>query len=309
LAELVRRDGIDILVDLTVHMAHNRLLAFARRPAPVQVTWLGYPATTGMSAMDYRLSDPHLDPVSTASNRAPAQRDELYAEQTVRLPDSFWCYEPLSDGPTVNEPPAQRNGFITFGCLNNFCKVTGPTIKLWATVLTAAPDSRMLVLAPRGPAREHLLEKLQRNGVAPTRIEFADRCPRAKYLELYRRIDIGLDTFPYNGHTTTLDALWMGVPVVTVVGRTAVGRGGWSQLSNLGLKDLAARSSRHFARVASGLAHDRERLASLRSTLRARLARSPLMDAPRFARNIEAAYRQMWRAWTDTQSRPIAIPA
>ena len=301
LAEIVRRDGIDVLVDLTVHMSHNRLLAFARRPAPVQVTWLGYPGTTGLDAMDYRLSDPCLDPTD--------QHDDFYAEQTIRLPDSFWCYDPLADGPAVGRLPARENGLITFGCLNNFCKVTEPTVKLWAEVLGGLPDSRLLVLAPRGLAREHLLENLQRNGVAPTRIEFADRCPRHKYLELYQRIDIGLDTFPYNGHTTTLDALWMGVPVVTVVGRSAVGRGGWSQLSNLGLRDLAARSYRHFARVATGLAHDRDRLASLRATLRDRLVRSPLMNAPRFTRNIEAAYRQMWQAWVGETLRPVAIPA
>lgn len=301
LAEMVRRDGIDILVDLTVHMSHNRLLAFARRPAPVQVTWLGYPGTTGLGAMDYRLSDPYLDPLD--------QHDDFYAEQTIRLPDSFWCYDPLADGPAISQLPARKNGFITFGCLNNFCKVTEPTVKLWAQVLGGLPDSRMLVLAPRGPAREHLLEKFQRSGVAPTRIEFADRCPRHKYLELYQRIDIGLDTFPYNGHTTTLDGLWMGVPVVTVVGRSAVGRGGWSQLSNVGLRDLVARSYKQFTRVATGLAHDRDRLVSLRATLRERLVRSPLMDAPRFARNIEAAYRQMWQAWVGETLRPVAVPA
>jgi predicted O-linked N-acetylglucosamine transferase (SPINDLY family) len=301
-AELVRGDRIDILVDLTVHMAHNRLPAFARKPAPVQVTWLGYPGTTGLAAMDYRFSDPHLDPES-------AQRDEVYAERTIRLPDSFWCYDPMSDGPNVSELPMRKNGYVTFGCLNNFCKVTEPTIRLWAEVLVAVADSRLLVLAPRGPAREHLLEKFQREGIAPTRIEFADRRPRNKYLELYHRIDIGLDTFPYNGHTTTLDALWMGVPVVSVTGRTAVARGGLSQLSNLGLKNLAARSPRQFARVAADLAHDRERLAALRSTLRERLIHAPLMDARTFARNIETAFRQIWQAWISQRSRPMVIPA
>jgi predicted O-linked N-acetylglucosamine transferase (SPINDLY family) len=302
LTEQVRQDRIDVLVDLSVHMAHNRLLAFARKPAPVQVTWLGYPSTTGLGAMDYRLSDLHLDPESP-------QRDELYSERTIRLPESFWCYDPLAGGPEINELPLLRSGHVTFGCLNNFCKVTDPTVKLWAQTMSAVKESRLLVLIPRGPAREHLLEKLQRNGIAPTRIEFADRCPRNKYLELYRRIDIGLDTFPYNGHTTTLDAMWMGVPVVSVVGRTAVGRGGWSQLCNLGLKGLAARSYGQFARIAADLAYDRHRLASLRATLRDRLTRSPLMDAQSFARNMEAAYRRMWQAWATDEPRPLAIPA
>lgn len=306
-AEQIRRDKIDVLVDLSVHMANNRLLVFARKPAPVQVTWLGYPGTTGLEAMDYRLSDPYLDP--PGDDEQPGPNDRFYSEKTIRLPDSFWCYDPLSDAPCVSEPPAVRNGYVTFGCLNNFCKVTGRTLELWAKVLAAVPGSRLLVLVPRGGARERLLERLGQEGVDPTRIEFTDRQPRSRYLELYHRIDISLDTFPYNGHTTSLDSMWMGVPVVTIVGRTAVGRGGWSQLCNLGLKELAARSEKHFPRVAMDLAADLNRLRRLRSTLRERLARSPLMNAPRFARGIEAAYRRMWQEWSQTRPKQLPMSA
>ena len=241
LAEQIRRDRIDVLVDLTVHMAHNRLLAFARKPAPVQITWLGYPATTGLEAMDYRLSDPYLDPPGAGGN--PGTHDGHYVEQTIRLPETFWCYDPMTTGPVVNALPALTNGFITFGCLNNYCKVTDKTLKLWAGAMTATgPTSRLIALVPKGSAREDLLVRLKRHGIEPTRVEFADRCARDRYLKLYNRIDIGLDTFPYNGHTTSLDALWMGVPVPTIIGRTAVGRAGWSQLSNLDLRELAAKS-------------------------------------------------------------------
>ncbi|HEY8748978.1 MAG TPA: tetratricopeptide repeat protein [Tepidisphaeraceae bacterium] len=306
-ADLIRRDRIDILIDLSVHMSHNRLLVFARKPAPIQVTWLGYPGTTGLETIDYRLSDPYLDPMGARGE--PTAHDNHYSEQTLRLPDTFWCYNPLATEPAPNALPALKNGFITFGCLNNFCKVTGRTIGLWGQIMSAVPNSRLLVLVPRGVAREHLLEKLAEIGVQPTRVEFVDRQPRDRYLALHHRIDLGLDTFPYNGHTTTLDALWMGVPVTTIIGRTAVSRGGWSQLSNLGLRELAAKSDKQFVRNTVELAGDLDRLARLRATLRDRLTQSPLMDAPEFAANVEAAYRAMWLEWTTGQSRNLARTA
>ncbi len=290
LAEQVRADGVDVLVDLTVHMARHRLLAFARRPAPVQVTWLGYPGTTGVAAVDYRLSDPHLDPPTV-------DRDALYAERTVRLPETFWCYDPLTGGkPPVGGPPAAANGFVTFGCLNTFCKVTDRTLRLWARVLTAVPRSRLLLLAPAGSPRCRVLDVLAEAGVHGDRVAFVARQSRLPYLRTYDRIDVGLDTFPYNGHTTSLDSYWMGVPVVTAVGDAAVGRAGWSQLSNLGLTELAARDDDEFVQIAQSLAEDAGRLQALRAGLRPRLMASPLCDAPRFARNIEAAYERMWEA-------------
>ncbi len=209
------------------------------------MTWLGYPGTTGLETIDYRLTDPFLDPPGQ-------QNDGRYIERSYRLPETFWCYDPLESSEVgvldaadfdeltrtepqgrrrcsgvegqelrVNDPPCITNGFITFGCLNNFCKVNAPTLDLWSAVLRAMPASRLLLLAPRA-ARERVLDELLRGGVRSDRVEFLDRMPRRRYLASYRRIDIGLETIPYNGHTTTLDALWMGVPVVTLVGDTPV---------------------------------------------------------------------------------------
>jgi predicted O-linked N-acetylglucosamine transferase (SPINDLY family) len=290
-ARRIREDRIDILVDLTMHMAKNRMLLFARKPPPVQAAWLAYPGTTGLSAMDYRLTDPYLDP--------PGLNDQFYSETTIRLPDTFWCYDPLVTEPAVNPLPAQTSGHVTFGCLNNFCKVNEPVLRLWAQVLKTIPGSRFMLLCPEGSHRQTLLDMLQREGISPDRIELIAHRPRLQYLELYHRIDVGLDTFPYNGHTTSLDSYWMGVPVVTLVGKTVVGRGGLSQLTNLGLPELIAQTPQQYVQIATALAGDLPRLAELRRTLRGRMQASPLMDAPRFARNVEAAYRQMWRNWCE----------
>jgi predicted O-linked N-acetylglucosamine transferase (SPINDLY family) len=288
-AAAVRQDRIDILVDLALHTRHNRLLVFARRPAPVQVTWLGYPGTTGLAAIDYRLTDPYLDP--------PGADESCYAEQTIRLPDTFWCLGPLDDEPPVNDLPALSGGGITFGCLNNFSKVNDGVLHLWAKVLRAVPASRLLLLAPEGEARNRILAALGEQGVAASAVEFAGRLPRQDYLQLYHRIDLGLDPLPYNGHTTSLDAFWMGVPTITLIGRTVVGRAGWSQLCNLGLPELAARTPDEFVALALQLAGDLSRLQHLRATLRPRMRASPLMDGKRCAENLEHLYRQMWQKW------------
>jgi predicted O-linked N-acetylglucosamine transferase (SPINDLY family) len=288
-AELVRSDRIDILVDLTMHMEGNRLLVFARKPAPVQLCWLAYPATTGLTAIDYRLTDPHLDP--------PGCDDGCYAEESIRLGHSFWCYGPPESGPAVNRLPALDEGYVTFGCLNNFCKINPPVLKLWAQVLNAVDRSRLMILAPKGGHRQRSLDLLAQEGVAAERVTFVGGRPRPQYLELYRQIDLGLDTFPYNGHTTSMDSFWMGVPVVTLAGQTTVGRAGVSLSMNLDLPELIARDGEQFVRIAAELAGDLPRLAHLRATLRERMQRSPLMDAPRFAANVEAAYRAMWRRW------------
>jgi predicted O-linked N-acetylglucosamine transferase (SPINDLY family) len=291
LAEQIRADGIDVLVDLTMHMADGRPLVFARKPAPAQMAWLAYPGTTGIAGMDYRLSDPRLDPPGY---------DAHYTERTIRLADTFWCYDPLSEDLDVGTLPALRNGFVTFGCLNNPCKLTDVTLDLWGGVLRALPSSRLTLLAPPGPARRRLSETLATRGVAGERITFLPYQPRPAYLAAYNDIDLGLDTFPYNGHTTSLDSYWMGVPVVTRVGRTCVGRAGLSQLFNLDLLPLAADTDEAFLRTATDLATDLPRLAELRRTLRQRLARSPLMDGSRFARSIESAYRHAWNAYCAT---------
>jgi predicted O-linked N-acetylglucosamine transferase (SPINDLY family) len=288
-AELIRNDGIDILVDLAMHMGQNRLLALARKPAPVQVCWLAYQGTTGLSTMDYRLTDRFIDP--------PGEYDDDYTEVSYSLPYAFWCYDPLATGPAVNALPALDGGQVTFGCLNNFCKVNEHVLALWARVLRAVDHSRLVLLAPEGSARERTAEVLERAGVTRERLTFVGRLPRGAYLELHHRIDIALDTFPYTGQTTSLDAFWMGVPVVNKVGQTAPARAGRSLLQHLGLPELAAQSPEQFVSVAVALATDLPRLASLRATLRQRLERSPLMDSPRFARGLEAAYRAMWRRW------------
>ena len=288
-ARLVQADGIDILVDLTMHMSNGRPRTFACRPAPVQVAWLAYPGTTGLAAMDYRLTDPYLDP--------PGEHDDWYSERSIRLPDTFWCYDPLTAQPEPGPLPALGNGYVTFGSLNNFCKVTTAVLAQWARVLSAVPRSRLLLLSQPGSHRQRVLEGMAAGGIAPERIEFAPFRPRLEYLALYRRVDLGLDTFPYNGHTTSLDAFWMGVPVVSRLGDTVVGRAGWSQLCNLGLPELAGATDDAFVTLAVGLAGDLPRLAGLRAGLRARMEASPLMDAARFTRNLEAAYRDIWQRW------------
>ncbi len=281
-AAVVASDGIDVLVDLTLHMAGNRLGLFARRPAGVQVTFGGYPGTTGLSAMDYRLTDPYLDPPGT---------DGDYAERSVRLPHSFWCYDAdamgVADAADPGPPPAVANGFVTFGCLNNFAKVNDGVLAAWRRVLDGVPGSRLVLQAPPGSARDRARAALD------GRVGFVPFQSRADYLDTYRGLDIGLDTSPYNGHTTSLDGLWMGVPTVTLVGRTVVGRAGWSQVSNLGLTELSATDPDGFVEVAVGLATDLSRLAAIRAGLREWMRRSPICDAVAFARGVEAAYARM----------------
>jgi predicted O-linked N-acetylglucosamine transferase (SPINDLY family) len=300
IADLVRSDQIDILVDLEMHTAGNRLLIFAQKPVPVQVAWLGYPGSTGLSTIDYRITDPYLDP--------PGLFDDCYSEESIRLPDTFWCYDPLSNEPPVNALPALETGQVTFGCLNNFCKINEGCLTLWAEVLRKVPQSRLLLRAARGQARSRVLTIFQGEGVAESRIEFVDRLPRPEYLRLYYRIDLGLDPLPYNGHTTSLDAFWMGVPTLTLVGKTVVGRAGWSQLCNLGLQELAAQTREQYVALLAELSGDLARLQSLRGTLRQRMQESPLMDGKRFARHMEQAFRQMWRRWCRSQLLEMGIP-
>jgi protein O-GlcNAc transferase len=297
-AEMIRKDQIDILVDLTLHTEGNRLLVFARKPAPVQVAFMGYPGSTGLDAMDYRLTDPYLDP--------PGLNDAYYSEESLRLPNTFWCYNPLASesrvpAPGINTLPALTNGYVTFGCLNNFCKINDGVLELWAKVLTAVPHSRLMLLVPMGQARQWIFEKLQTYGMEAGRVEFMERKPRADYLKSYHHIDLGLDTLPYNGHTTSLDSFWMGIPVVTLMGQTVVGRAGCSLLCNLGLKELVAQTPEQYVEIAVKLAGNLPRLSELRTTLRQRMRASPLMDATRFAQNVESAYRTMWRKWCENK--------
>jgi len=289
-AELIRQDRIDLLVDLTLHTAKNRLLVFAHQPAPVQATYLAYPGNSGLETIDYRLTDLHLDP--------PDQAAPPGTEQPIRLPETYWCYQPVvTPAPAVTPLPASTNGYVTFGCLNNFCKVTPATLAAWCRLLLALPTARLLLHTHPGSHRSRLQELFASNAVDPQRVRFVDFLPEAQYLQSYQSIDIGLDPFPFCGGTTTCDALWMGVPVISLAGPTPVTRGGLSLLANVGLRELVAHSIEDYVEKATALARDLPRLAALRASLRERMQRSPLMDAPRFARNVEAAYRTMWHRW------------
>ena len=294
-AALVRQDGIDILIDLAGHTAGNRLLLFARKAAPVQVTFLGYCDTTGMNAVDYRLTDHHADPAGAT--------EPLHTERLVRLPRTAWCFRPLEPSPEVTPLPALSSGHIIFGCFNARRKVTDEALSLWSRLLNEVPGSRMLLKGSGysgSSVQEHIRATLASAGIAPERVEFLGRTPKvAEHLAAYRHMDIALDTFPYSGTTTTCDALWMGVPVVTLAGRTHASRVGVSLLTNAGLTDLIAATADDYIRIAMQLASDVRRLTRLRSGLRDRLKTSPLMDASSYARAMEQAFRGMWRAWCD----------
>jgi len=286
LANLIRQDAVDILVDLTQHMAGNRLTMFARQPAPIQVSFAGYPAGTGLETIRYRLSDRFLEDGPSSGER-------------VFLLDSFWCYDPQGVDIPVNPLPASTHGHLTFGALNNLTKVNEPLLENWARILGTVKGSRLLLLSAMGSHRQRIIDFLQRLGVEPHRVEFLLPCRREEYLRYHQRIDIILDSFPYNGHTTSLDALWMGVPVISLAGNTPVSRGGLSILSNLALAELVARSADDYLRVAVDLATELPRLAALRASLRSRMEASVLMDASRFARGIEDAFRAMWCEWCE----------
>ncbi len=290
LAELVRADAIDILIDLTGHIAGNRLPAFAHKPAPVQVTYIGYQNTTGMSAMDYRLTDAYADP--------PGATDRYYTEKLVRLPRSFFVYRPGDDAPPVSPLPAQARGHVTFGSFNKYNKVSPQVLDAWLQILAQVPDSRLLVLAHRGGhAAARLLQHAAAFGIAAARIELVDRLSHADYMNLVSRVDVALDPFPFNGHTTTCDALWLGVPVVTLAGRSYASRFGSSAHVNLGLEAYIAASVPQYVDIAVRAASDLPALAKLRPELRARMQSSPLLDFEGFTRRLEAAYREMWHAW------------
>ncbi|MEQ1590758.1 MAG: tetratricopeptide repeat protein [Thiobacillaceae bacterium] len=289
----IRMDKIDILVDLNGHTAGNRLLVFARKPAPIQVTWLGYPNTTGLSAMDYRLTDTLADPLGMT--------DSFHTEKLIRMPDSFSVYKPSTYTPEVSVLPAQRNGYITFGSFNKLAKATPEVIMVWARLLLAIPGSHLFLktgtLAEE--AMQHrLLKAFADLGVASDRLELRGHDhSQCAHLEQYSKVDIGLDPFPYNGTTTSCEALWMGVPVLTLAGRTHVGRVGISQMTNLGLTEFVCHTRDEYIAGAVRLSADLKYLETLRKELRPRMAASPLMDAQNFTNHLEQAYLGMWENW------------
>jgi len=303
-AARIRELGIDILVDLSGHTSGNRMMLFARKPAPVQVTWLGYPASTGLPTIDYRITDAVADP--------PGEADALHAEQLVRLGAGFLCYRPLAQAGAVAPLPARTSGHVTFGSFNNFAKLSPGTIALWTRLLREVPDARLLLKASQfkdADTRERCRAAFAAAGIADGRIEIVPPLADvAAHLAVYARVDIGLDPLNYNGTTTTCEALWMGVPVVTLRGDRHASRVGASLMMTIGLPKLIAETPDDYIAIAAGLARDLDHLAELRSGLRERLRASPLCDGPGFAHAMEGAYRDMWRRWCETQSAGAPPP-
>ncbi len=286
-ADVIHADGIDVLVDLVGHTGQPRLAIFCQRPAPVQVSWLGYLSTTGLTCIDYRLSDDRADP------RAMAQ--PMHTERLVSLPASQWCYQPLHDVAVAEVPPFERNGHVTFGSFNATTKVSKAMCRRWAQMLMRVPGSRLLIGDVKSERRKsEVRAEFESLGVAGDRVEFLPRVAIDKYLDLYNRVDIALDTYPYGGGTTTLDALWMGAPVVAAMGGSSVSRSAASVLRFLGMDEWIANSIDGYVDLAVARANDPEGLRRQRRTLRERMAGSALTDVPRFTRDLESAYRAMW---------------
>ncbi len=293
--EQIRKDEIDILVDLAGHTRGNRILVFARKPAPVQVSWIGYLATTGLSTMDYKIVDSYTDP--------PGKTEQFHTEKLIRLPETFLCYLPDRDSPDVGPLPALSTGNITFGSFNNFAKVTPEVFTLWARVLNELPDSRLVLKGISFHDKttyQYAIDMFIQRGITSERITLQSADPSPKHLESYNQIDIGLDTFPFNGATTTCEALWMGVPVITLAGTAYHASVGISLLSNVGFPELVAKTSDEYISIAVNLAKDLEKLKSLREKLRDMMMCSPLCDAKRFTANLEMCYRKMWETWCNS---------
>lgn len=300
-ADQIRHDAVDILVDLSGHSADNRLRVMAEKPAPVQVSMIGYGGTTGLESIQYRLTDAWADP--------PGMTESHFSEQLVRLSPTNWCYDPPRDSPPVRrEPYASCESEVTFGSVNTYAKVSGAALDDWARILHAVPRSRILLKAVRlgsPEARESAFRGFESRGIARDRVEIRGAVRSlAAHLEVYRDIDIALDPFPYAGTTTTCETIWMGVPVVTREGDTHISRVGVSLLNNLGLPELIGRDSDDYVKIAVELAGDGQRLAELRGSMRARMSASPLMDKGAYARAVESAFRWMWRQWCESPAGP-----
>jgi FkbM family methyltransferase len=301
LAERIVADGIDILVDLAGHSAYNRLAVFALRPAAIQVSWLGYPNTTGLSSIDYRLVDQISDP--------PPESDRLASEKLVRLEGGFHCYLPPADAPPVSAPPSAETGRITFGSFNNIAKLSDSTLSAWATLLQRVEGSTLLIKSRffgEGSSRERFLRRLDAAGIPRERLTLLEGIPAmSDHLAAYGRVDVSLDSFPYNGTTTLCESLWMGVPVVTLRGADHRSRVGASLLTHIGLPELVADTVEAYVDIATSLVADPGRLAALRAGLRERVAASPIGDPKGFARKIEAAYQGMMA--TARRDRPLRV--
>jgi predicted O-linked N-acetylglucosamine transferase (SPINDLY family) len=291
LADQIRSDGIDILFDLAGHTGHNRLLVFARKPAPIQITWIGYEGTTGLEAMDYLLADRHV---------VPQGSECFYREQVLRMPDGYLCYDPPKVAPPVGPLPALKSGSVTFGSFNNPAKITPEVVAVWAAILRAAPTAR-LIMKYRGlgetTVKQRFLDLFAAQGVEPRRLELQPWSSYADYLATYQQVDLALDPFPFSGSTITCESLWMGVPVITCPGATFASRHSLTHLSNTGLTETIARNFDEYVRLAVSLAGDLTRLAALRAGLRERMAASPLCDGKRFATGFASLLSDVWDRW------------
>jgi predicted O-linked N-acetylglucosamine transferase (SPINDLY family) len=298
LTEKILSDRIDILFDLAGHTAHNRLLVFARKPAPVQITWIGYKGTTGLDAIDYILADRYT---------IPAGQEAWYRERVLRMPDGYVCYDPPEPSPDVAPSAAAKNGYIRYGSFNSLAKITPQVVEVWAKVLGRVPDSR-LRLKYKGLGDESVcgryLDLFAMHGVDPSRVELTPPSAGAEYVTAYGEIDIALDPFPFGGGITTCDAIWSGVPVITCPGETFASRHSLSHLLNVGLTETIAATMDEYVELAVSLAGDLPRLSRLRAGLRQRMIASPLCDGKRFAANLMQVLRGAWRQWC--QDEPAA---
>ena len=289
---IINEDKIDILIDLSGHTAKNRLVMFSAKPAPIQVTWLGYPATTGVEVIDYRITDQLADPV---------ENDSLYSEKLIRLHGCFLCYKPPVDVPLIQPAPVEKNGFITFGSFNNLAKINEAVVKLWSELLKTVQGSRLIIKNPSLTdlaTSERYYALFAKNGVASDRIELLGLALTLEdHLNTYQLIDIALDTFPYNGTTTTCEALYMGIPVVTLSGKLHANRVGESLLTAIGQDELVAETTRQYLTIAQNLAENSARVPEYRRTLRASMLDSSLCDGLSFAKKMEQVYHDMWSTW------------
>jgi predicted O-linked N-acetylglucosamine transferase (SPINDLY family) len=284
---------VDILVDLTGHTTGSHLLALARKPAPIQINYLGYPGTTGLPTIDYRMTDALADPVGMT--------EDFYTEKLVRLPRTNWCYATPDNLPEVAAGPASMEKAVCFGSFNKLAKISAQTLDLWAGILKEV-DGSQLFLKDRALAdaktRERIEQEFESRGIGAERLKLAGfENDVAAHFRAYGQIDIALDTFPYHGTTTTCEAFCMGVPVVTLAGATHVARVGASLLTSVGLADLIGNRPEEYVSIAAGLAQNPEKLKEIRGTLRQRMQASPLMNGAQFARDVEEVYRDVWQRW------------
>ena len=287
-ARMIESDRIDVLVDLGGHTAGNRMLAFARRPAPLQLTLFGYPNTTGLSAIDYRVTDSISDP--------PEATDRHDAEQHLRLPGLAWVYQPPTNAPAVTPLPSSGKKGFTFGCLNNVAKISDDCLVAWAAVLAAVPGSKLVLLAGQSNAgAKRLADRFKSAGILRDRVELVFRLPRDQYFSAYQSFDLALDPFPYNGGITTCDAMWMGVPVLTVAGNSYASRQGLAVLATLGLPGFIARTPAELAELAKSWSHRRPELAGIRAELRGLMKKSAVCDVAGYVKGFEAEVIKAWK--------------